>query len=179
MEDRITLDRKAFKVLASDTRIRILKSLGKRRKMLSELAKELGMSNSSVKEHLDNLADAGLVVQIDDGHKWKYYELTRKGRNILNPGEMKIWLMLSLSGIAAVLTAYDLMRRFTFVYSGSGMRDAVGKAAEIAGSAGAHAGPQVSYVPYVHIILIAVFSVLFGLSVAYLIVLRKNMRNCI
>jgi DNA-binding transcriptional ArsR family regulator len=82
-EEKITLDREAFRSLASGTRISILKSLDQRRKMLTELAKELDMSPSTVKEHMDSLRKAGLVILKDDGHKWKYYELTRNGKNIL------------------------------------------------------------------------------------------------
>ena len=112
MEDKITLDRDAFKVLASDTRINILKSLKIQRKTLSELAKEFEMSVSTVKEHLDNLVGAELIAQKDDGHKWKYYDLTRKGKNILNPGETKIWVLLSMSALAATGITYDMISRF-------------------------------------------------------------------
>jgi DNA-binding transcriptional ArsR family regulator len=99
MEESITLDRKAFKVLASDTRVDILKHLGKRRMTLTELSKRLGMSASSVKEHMDGLASAGLVVQKDDGHKWKYYELTGKGRGILSPVDKRVYFILGISVI--------------------------------------------------------------------------------
>ena len=97
MEDKITLDRESFRTLASKTRVNILKSLDSRRKMLSELAKQFGMSPSTIKEHMDNLSRAGLVVQIDDGHKWKYYELTPKGREIVNPTGTRIFVILGLS----------------------------------------------------------------------------------
>jgi DNA-binding transcriptional ArsR family regulator len=106
-DEKITLDKKTFKTLASDTRIGILKSLGRRRKTLSELSKEHKMSVSTVKEHLDNLVGAELIIQIDDGHKWKYYELTRKGKAVLNPEEKKIWILLSLSLLAIVAAASD------------------------------------------------------------------------
>ncbi len=111
MEDeKITLDRESFKALASDTRVSILKSLDERRKMLTELSKQLGMSPSTVKEHMDNLSKAGLVVQIDDGHKWKYYELTRKGESILNPVDTRIWIILSVSILAMIVAVGDLIR---------------------------------------------------------------------
>lgn len=80
MEDKITLDKESFKSLASGTRISILKSLDVRRKTLTELSKQLSMSPSTVKEHMENLCNADLTVQVDDGHKWKYYELTNKGK---------------------------------------------------------------------------------------------------
>lgn len=101
-EDKIVLDRKSFEALAVDTRVRILKSLKERRKTLSEIAKEQGMSVSGVKEHLETLEKVGLIVKKDDGHKWKYYELTRKGNDIVAPRELRVWILLSISMIAFV-----------------------------------------------------------------------------
>ena len=51
-EEKITIDRKTFKTLASDTRVGLLKSLNVRRKTLSELSREHRMSVSTIKEHL-------------------------------------------------------------------------------------------------------------------------------
>ena len=78
-EEKVVLDRKSFEALAVDTRVKILKSLKERRKTLSEIAKEQGMSVSGIKEHLETLEHVGLIEKKDDGHKWKYYELTKKG----------------------------------------------------------------------------------------------------
>ncbi|MHA2068874.1 MAG: ArsR/SmtB family transcription factor, partial [Candidatus Thorarchaeota archaeon] len=172
MEDKITLGRDAFKALSSDTRIGILKSLKRRRKMLAELSKELRMSNSTVKEHLDNLVKVGLIVQIDDGHKWKYYELTRKGRHILHPEETKILVLLSVSALAVIFTTFDLFGRFvTFSASKSteamealrdaGASDALGEALPAAAPAVGAVAPAI---PYIHIAVLIIFSALFGLS---------------
>lgn len=79
------LDKSTIKTLASDTRIDILKSLQKRRKMPAELAKELNLAPSTITEHLKNLEDVGLIQKKDTGHKWIYYELTGKGSSILQP----------------------------------------------------------------------------------------------
>ncbi|UCC91990.1 MAG: helix-turn-helix transcriptional regulator [Candidatus Aenigmatarchaeota archaeon] len=67
-EEKITLDKEVFKTLASGTRVDILKSLDVRRKTLSELSKQFGMSVSTVKEHLENLVSVGLIEQMDEGH---------------------------------------------------------------------------------------------------------------
>jgi predicted transcriptional regulator len=99
-EDKIVLDRKSFEALAVDTRIKILKSLKERRKTLSEIAKEQNMSVSGIKEHLETLENVGLIVKKDDGHKWKYYELTKKGSGIVVPRELRVWILLSISTIA-------------------------------------------------------------------------------
>lgn len=106
-EEKIVLDRKSFEALAVDSRIRILKSLKERRKTLSEIAKEQKMSVSGVKEHLETLENVGLIEKKDDGHKWKYYELTRKGSGIVAPRELRVWILLSLSllVLAASMTA--------------------------------------------------------------------------
>ncbi|MFH2101380.1 MAG: winged helix-turn-helix domain-containing protein [Candidatus Micrarchaeota archaeon] len=110
-EAQIVLDRKSFEALAADTRVKILKSLAKRRKTLSELAAELRMSVSGVKEHLETLEDAGLIEKKDDGHKWKYYELTEKGAGIIAPRHkgMRIMLLLSLSIVAFLASSFMLV----------------------------------------------------------------------
>jgi DNA-binding transcriptional ArsR family regulator len=184
MEDeKITLDMKSFKALASDSRVSILKSLKKRRKMLTELSRELKMSPSTVKEHLDSLSGAGLVVQIDDGHKWKYYELTRAGKDILDPNETRVWVILGLSAIALVFTSWDLIRT---VFGDWGIRGAaktfasdmiqspLNEAAEEAAGTAANGFVQAAVqIPYPHIIAIGLFAAIFGISIGYMIARRK------
>ncbi len=115
MDDKITLDRETFKALAQDTRIAILKELEKRRKTQSELAKSLAMSVSTIKEHLDNLESVDLVKQIDEGYKWKYYELTKKGKKIITPSETKIWISLALTILALAAALNSFITKLTSV----------------------------------------------------------------
>jgi DNA-binding transcriptional ArsR family regulator len=79
------IDRKTLKALSADTRIDILKSLTKRRKTPSELSKELGLATPTITEHLERLAEAGLVRREETGHKWIYYDLTEKGESLVKP----------------------------------------------------------------------------------------------
>ena len=109
MEDKIILDRETFKVLAVDTRVKILKILDERQHTLTDLAEELGMAPSTIKEHLDRLVSAGLIKQVDKGMKWKYYRLTSKGRQILNPYEKKVWIVLATTLIALTASVYALL----------------------------------------------------------------------
>jgi DNA-binding transcriptional ArsR family regulator len=112
MEDKITLDRETFKVLAIDTRVNILKKLDERFQLtLTDLANELDMAPSTIKEHLDKLVSADLIVQVDKGMKWKYYRLTSKGKKILNPYEKKVWIVLSVSVLALFAVVYRLLSR--------------------------------------------------------------------
>ncbi len=79
------IDRKTLKALAADTRLDILKSLGKRRKTPSELSKELNLASSTITEHLNKLEEADLIRREETGHKWIYYSLTDKGSNLVKP----------------------------------------------------------------------------------------------
>jgi len=108
MEEGIVLDRKSFEALAVDTRVRLLKSLRERRKTLSELSEELGMSVSGVKEHLQILEQAELVQKMDEGRKWKYYQLTKKGSDVVAPKELKVWILLSMSSMALIMSVMAL-----------------------------------------------------------------------
>ncbi|MBU1197147.1 helix-turn-helix domain-containing protein [Candidatus Micrarchaeota archaeon] len=73
-----------FKMLSSETRVSMLHALHERRKTLSELAKERAISLPGAKQHLEQLEDAGLVRKMDEGRKWKYYELTDLGKRIIS-----------------------------------------------------------------------------------------------
>jgi len=102
-EEKIVLDRKSFGALAVDSRVNILKALRERRKTLSELSAELGSSVSSTKEHLEKLVDAELILKVEDGHKWKYYELTRKGEKLVSPNQaVRVMVLLGIALIAFV-----------------------------------------------------------------------------
>lgn len=181
-DDTITLDKGAFKALASDTRVGILKSLGIRRKTMSELAREHGMSVSTIKEHLDNLSGVGLVEQKDEGHKWKYYELTRKGRGVLNPEERKIWILLSISALALLGTGLDMATGLFSRALLSGVTlgtDSMMRGAEPLAKAGEAASAPatvaaVQAIPWIHIAFLLVFTALSGLFVFKILRGRKN-----
>ncbi len=179
MEDKVTLDMESFKILASETRVAIMKSLGRRRKTLTELSKELSMSPSTVKEHMDSLCRGGLTVLIDDGHKWKYYELTRKGKDILNPGATRIMIILSVSVIGFFSVLYDMLRRAgeagNFMLASSA-QDSLGasETAKAAGETALNAAPQ--FAMTWHIAALAILAALAGIS-ATMLLLRKRSGN--
>ena len=91
---KITLDRTAFKALASETRIDLLKSLDSRPMTVSELSRKIDMNKATTYEHLGKLVKAGLVKRKEDKNKWVYYKLTWRGTNILHPETVKIALTL-------------------------------------------------------------------------------------
>ena len=118
--DIVVLDRVTFRALSVDTRIRILKELNERRKTLSEISRSLDMSVSAVKEHLEVLSGSGLVYMNDEGHKWKYYELTEKGMCVLEPRRRSISVVLGLFGVALVSSVLGFASRINFDMLSSG-----------------------------------------------------------
>ena len=59
-----------------ETKRTILASLEMHRQTLTDLSRKLGLSPSTVKQHLDELRFMGLVRFVEDMHlsRWKYYE---------------------------------------------------------------------------------------------------------
>ncbi|MBN3037752.1 MAG: winged helix-turn-helix transcriptional regulator [Candidatus Diapherotrites archaeon] len=99
------LDRSKIKLLASDTRADIIKSLSERRKTLTELSNELCLAPSSMTEQLKKLEDGGLVRKVDEKHKWKYYELTSESKDITSPSP-NIFVVLSTLFLFLAVAAF-------------------------------------------------------------------------
>lgn len=107
------IDRHVIKAVSAQARLRMLKSLQIRKKMPSELSREIGLSPSTVVEHLQNLEAAGLIRRIQTGHKWVYYEITDKGSSIVQPG-MPVQFILTL-GVGILMVSFGFLKS---VYSG-------------------------------------------------------------
>jgi len=98
---RITLDHSTFKVLASDTRLAIIKELDKTQLTVSDMARRLGMNKATLYEHLMKLIECDIVSR-DDARKWVYYSLTWKGKKILHPDRVQFNLFLSLLAVVGM-----------------------------------------------------------------------------
>ena len=116
--DELVLSREDFKAFSSDTRAKIAKMLKERNYTLSELSKKLGMASPTVKTHLDKLAGASIVEQHDEGRKWKYYALTRKGRKLLEPeGHPAIMVVIGITALLLVGTIFFISQDFSLIGS--------------------------------------------------------------
>lgn len=148
MEKQITLTADTFKALAGEKRVQILKELMQRRKTQSELAQILGLSAPTIAEHLSLLEKAGLVHPINEGRKWKYFALTEKGKEILNPGETKILVLLGASFIgflgvvSLVLYRYGLFGGTYAAASDAGTRTVASPTMQASSAAIAQANQQ-------------------------------------
>ena len=106
-----TLDKDTIDTLSSETRLRILSSLKRRKKTNAELAKELSLAPPTILHHLVILKKANLVVPVENDHKWIYYDLTPFGRALLDPAK-KVRVSIVLSSVltfamaAAVVYTY-------------------------------------------------------------------------
>jgi len=96
-----------IKYLSSEIRLNILKILNERRATISELSKSLDISKSTVVYHLLRLSEIGLVKRVENGErKWIYYELSSKGKSVIQTRKITLSLLLSssvLSLIAGIL----------------------------------------------------------------------------
>lgn len=103
--DEVSLSQNEFKALASKSRTNILKILQERNYTLSELAVKTDMAAPTVKQHTAILMESDLIELQDEGRKWKYYSLTRKGRKILDSkkNNTNIFIVLSSVGVIALL----------------------------------------------------------------------------
>lgn len=111
--DSITLSGKEFKALASDTRTGIVKILQERNFTLSELSKKMNLAAPTVKQHLGVLEQAGLVQQLDEGRKWKYYSLTRKSKGMFDlEKEKSILIVLAANFIVLAGALYYFTNLF-------------------------------------------------------------------
>jgi len=110
---KVTLDMNAFKALASDTRLSILRSLDGKKLNLKELVKVTNLNKATLHEHLSKLNEAGLVKKKErDGHKWVYYKLTWKGEGLLHPENTRIVVMFSATFVAL---AAGILQMFNFL----------------------------------------------------------------
>lgn len=117
---KVVLDSDAFKALASNTRLEILKALDVRRLTVTELGRVLDLNKATVFEHLKQLTAAELVKKEDEGRKWIYYRLTWKGTNILHPENAQILLLLSTAALGMGGSIFALGRAFEW-WGGMGL----------------------------------------------------------
>jgi DNA-binding transcriptional ArsR family regulator len=110
---KITLTQDEFRVLASSTRIDIMKLLDESQFTVSDVSRRLNMNKATVHEHLTRLIEVGLVKKEDTDRKWVYYSLTWKGKNLLHPERVKVMVTLATIAIAFVLVGLAFAMRGT------------------------------------------------------------------
>lgn len=115
MEEKFLIDKETLKAIAVDTRMNILKLLSKKKYTLTDISDMLGLGNSTVSEHMEHLAKAGLVEKEETDRKWKYYSLTLKGRRFVEPRAITVLFMFGLSAIAAIGYAVWFAKKFLFI----------------------------------------------------------------
>jgi DNA-binding transcriptional ArsR family regulator len=174
----ITLSKEEFRALASETRTGIMKLLGERNHTLSEISKKMALAAPTVKQHLTVLEAVGLIECIDEGRKWKYYSLTKKGRKILRPGpEVGILLALGLSVLGMAAALYGLLPKLAAQFSveSAGERGLAAKAIEIAAEGAAPVkGAAVPAAYGETVFLLGIAAIFSALTVIFLARLLKK-----
>lgn len=106
VDDAIVMDKKTFKSLTSDTRLKILKLLKKRNHTITEIAEKLGIKKSSVKQHIDILVEGRLVEPVPSSNIWKYYTLTNDGKKLVEDESPKRVVVLLATTIIGLLMMF-------------------------------------------------------------------------
>lgn len=130
-------NRQILKAVSAEARLKMLKCLKSRKKMPSELSREIGLSPSTVIGHLKNLEGAGLIRRIETGHKWVYYELTDKGAGMVQPRTPIQFMLTFAIGVLAALLGIAKS-----ISKGAMLSESENIAAPLAKSAADQAAPQ-------------------------------------
>ena len=77
-QKRRELTEDVISVLSSATRVEILRYLACHQMTVTDLTRVMKFCKSTLHAHLMRLLEAGLVCR-DNGRKWIYYRLSRKG----------------------------------------------------------------------------------------------------
>lgn len=94
----VPIKHEAIKLLASDTRLSILKLLDQRRMTVSELSRQLDLNKSTVHEHLGKLVEGGLIKRDESAEReWVYYELTKTAKYVLQPASARFVLLMTMA----------------------------------------------------------------------------------
>jgi len=169
---KITLDKNAFKALASDTRLGILKTLDGKKMGLMDISKVTNLNKATLHEHLTKLHEVGLVKRKErQGHKWVYYKLSWKGESLLHPDNNRIIVMFSatfLTMFFGIIGLINYVKENFVVSSGSDMvfktvsetEDAINQAGgEVIGIS------QNQIFLYITMVCLILFSILFMISI--------------
>jgi len=112
---KIKLSQDEFRVLASNTRIDILKLLDESQYTVSDISRKLDMNKATVHEHLSKLMEVGLVKKDDSPRKWVYYRLSWKGRNLLHPERVRVMVSLGIMLTVIVVGALIIAMQTDFI----------------------------------------------------------------
>ncbi len=116
MNDIISIDSLTIKALSVETRVKILKLLLKNKLTQTDIAENLKLTIPSIKEHLDFLVKSNLVNRLEEGRKWKYYQVTDKTKSLFNSEYYKFVITLGIFVISAGLSfIISLQKSATFI----------------------------------------------------------------
>ncbi len=105
MFNELKLDGKMFEVLSSGTRRKILKELYIQPTTVSKLSRTMNIQKSAIFNHMVILIDAGLVNKKNTNNEFVYYELTEKGKTLVDHQSVtdyKIYVLLTSSALLII-----------------------------------------------------------------------------
>ncbi|MBI4144291.1 winged helix-turn-helix transcriptional regulator [Candidatus Woesearchaeota archaeon] len=108
----LELGKASIKALSAETRIKILKLLDQRNHTQTEIAQELKLATPSIKEHIEELIKAELIEKLEEGRKWKYFQLTQKGKAILHPEDIKLLIVIGTFAFSVIIGGFAILKEY-------------------------------------------------------------------
>lgn len=169
---KVKLNKNAFKALASETRIDILRILDGKKLGLKDISNASNLKKATLHEHLTKLHEVGLIKRKErKGHKWVYYKLSWKGESLLHPDNNRIVLLFSITFITLF---FGIIGLFNFIINKlvkSDGSDMFSKTLSEAEDSFNQAGGEIFYINqnqifmYITIVCLILFSILFIISI--------------
>jgi len=157
------ITKETIKALASDTRLEILKILARRRRIAADIAKDLELAPSTVNEHLKKLEESELIRRKDTGHKWIYYEITEKGKNLVQPKTpVQFILILSLGFLMMVIGGFYSFAGEVRSFAGEAAPLSISKGTSDATGVVQYTGPGTNWIGVI-ILVIGIILIVIGL----------------
>jgi len=175
---QITLDKKAFKALASDTRLDILKTLDGKKMGLKDISNATKLNKATLHEHLTKLHEADLVKRNErKGHKWVYYKLSWKAKSLLHPDNNKIVVMFSATFTLLFFGLIGIFNYVSDIFLVSSGSDMVFKTVSEKEDTINQLGREVIGINYNQLFLFIAVACLILFSILFVISIRKYNQN--
>ena len=102
-----------------DTKIKILKILNKKPRTVTQVSEILGLAQSTVSQHIDELKESGAIEEFDDraNRKWKYYKVNKNYYdNLINKEKSTQKEYLLIKKVVAVLIVFGILAIIFIAY---------------------------------------------------------------
>ncbi len=102
-----------------DTKIKILKILNEKPRTVTQVSEILGLAQSTISQHIDELKESGAIEEFDNraNRKWKYYKVNKNYYyNLMNKEKNTQKEYLLIKRVVAVLIVFGILAIIFIAY---------------------------------------------------------------